>query len=391
MTVAAPALPASPAAGSQDGRHHSVDDATYRLYGLVRDVRVEAQHLGRLLEPARGAVKQAGAATQAAELAAALDEVHRVFATSAREVNRRIRDLRELLDEYPVLYNEAGDSVSELENQWREIEHALTWTTRPDVAGAVPRLAVVDVHLPLLEWQAAIITVPVRVLEHLATKRVGGRVNFHEAFKDEVEDRGLRVELLRYLREHSAGLGCVVDVPNGLLYRVSPSFRRRAASWVAVIGLATVGGYAFVWLITHGVPAIELSFAAVKGLGPERFAELMGAYWALLIGAIAHVVVEALKQDQRSDTGAFVALEDWFIWVHVREAPLIVTVLSLYVILVGLATLMPDAGSIVFVTALGAGYSFDSVLGLFVTRFEGSAKAAAEVVTETLKTPVKAA
>ncbi len=391
MTVAPP-LPAASSAPTADevvpvapGRRGRTDEASLRLYGLVRDIRVEAQHLSRLLEPARQAVKATGAQTQATALAAALRDVHRVFRTSRPEVADRLAAVHALLADHPALYNDVGDAIAELENQWLEMEHALTWSDAPDVAGMVPRLATFDDRLPKLEWQAAIVTVPIRVIQHLGTKRIGGRVNFHEAFKDELESRDLRVELLRYLREHAASLDCVVDVPNGMLYRVAPGVGRRAWSWILVVGLATVGGYGFVVLLTQGLPALGLPSGTVSGLRPDRLTELLGAWWGLVLGAVAHLVVDAIKQEQVADSGAFTALEDWFVWGHVREYALVVTVVSLGAILVGLAVLFPDPGSIAFLTALGAGYSSDSVLGLFVTRFQTAASVASDVVTEKLK------
>jgi hypothetical protein len=394
MTIAPPLPSASPAQSAGigvPGGPAAHDEASLRLYGLVRDIRVEAQHLSRLLEPVRAAVKATGAETQATALAAGLRDVHRVFRVSRAEVDARLEEIHLLLAENPAIYNDVGDSIADLENQWLEMAHALTWTDAPDVAGVVPRLATFDARLPDLEWQAAIVTVPIRVVQHLATKRIGGRVNFHEAFKDEVESRDLRVELLRYLREHAASLDCVVDVPNGMLYRVAPGVGRRAWSWILVLGLATVGGYGFVLLLTQGLPAFGLPSGTINGLRADRFTELLGAWWGLVLGAFAHLVVDAIKQEQTADSGAFTALEDWFVWIHVREYALVVTVVSLGAILVGLAALMPDAGSIAFVTALGAGYSSDSVLGLFITRFQATASAASEVVTDRLKTPAPGA
>lgn len=381
MTLAPPVPSAPGPATSRDARRIALDDARFRLFGLVRDIRVEAQHLNRVLAPVRAALLLTDEKARASELKAALDDVSRVLADSRRDVGDRLEGLHQLVDEYPQVYHQSGDAVAQIENQWAEIENALTWTRQPAAADLPRRLKVVDAGIPVIEWQAALLTIPERVTEHLQSKPVGGQVHFHEAFRDEIDDEAQRVEMLRYLREHSVALGCVVDVPNAVLYRIAPDPRRRLASWVALILLATVGGYAFVWVLANGLPLVQLSFGGIGGINASRFPELMAAYWGVLIGAIAHVVVEAVKQDQRSDAGAFLALGDWFLWVHVRELALIIGVLSLFVILVGLATLMPEPGSLTFLTALGAGYSFDSVLGLFVTRFDGSAKAAAAVVT----------
>jgi hypothetical protein len=213
---------------------------------------------------------------------------------------------------------------------------------------------------------------------------VGGRLRFHEAFRDEIEDEGQRVNLLLYLREHAASFSGVVDVPSGVIYRIAPAAWRRVASWVMVVALATVGAYGFVYFVTHGIPAIQLTFNGIAGLGEARFPELMSAYWGLLVGATAHIVIEAVKVGQRSDSTSFQALEDWFLWGHVRETALIVGIVSLYAVLVGLAVVSPAPASITLIAALGAGYSADSILGLFISRFDTFAKAAVPgAVTQT--------
>jgi hypothetical protein len=373
MTLAPP-----PVIGAPSGSDLSA--ARYRLFGLVRDVRVEAQHLIRTLAPIRSALELADPVARAAELQAALPDTRAVLLESRAEVDARLSALRQLVEDQPRVYDEAGDAIAQIENRWRELERRLDWGASPAPDEVARRIAGIDDVVRQVEWQAAIITIPVRVAQHLRTKRVGGQVHFHDAFRDEVDDEALRVELLRYLREHAATFSGVVDVPSGVIYRIGPTAARRAASWVAIIALATVGAYAFVYTLTHGLPAIQLSFTGLAGLSDARFPELMGAWWALLTGALAHVIVEAIKQDQRSDAASFRALEDWFVWVHVRETALIVGVLSLFAILVGLALLMPEPGALTFVAAFGAGYSFDSILGLFMTRFDGSGKAAAQLV-----------
>jgi hypothetical protein len=92
-------------------------------------------------------------------------------------------------------------------------------------------------------------------------------------------------------------------------------------------------------------------------------------------------VVDALKQAQRRGAGSFLALEDWFLWVHVREAALLVGIVSVWAVLVGLALTLSQPGSITFITAFAVGYSLDSFLGLFITRFDTVARSAVDAAT----------
>lgn len=379
MTITAP-MPAVPRAAARN----TGGGVQLRLFGLVRDIRVEAQNVGRALDPVRAALALKDQGAQASELRQALAESKLIIDQNAAIVDERFRALRELVDSSPTVYDQAGDAITALANDWRGMCHAVSWPAKPTAIDMAARLAQTEVHLRAIEWQAAVVTVPNRVRQHLKTKRVGGQLRFHDAFRDEIEDEGQRVELLRYLQQHAASFSGVVDVPSGVIYRIAPTVQRRLLSWVVLIALATFLAYMFVYLLCNGIPLIKLSFVGVAGLTQQRFPELMSAWWGLLIGAIGHLIVEAIKQGQRSDAESFLALEDWFVWVRVRETSLVVGILSLYAILVGLAVVSPGVNSLTFLAAFGAGYSFDSILGLFVTRFDTSAKSAGDAVTKQL-------
>ena len=374
MALSPPALP-----GSGPVRTGG-DDPYLHLFGLVRDIRSEAQNIARALAPVRVALALEDPAAQAAELARTMERLSQVMTENTPVIDRRFSELRELVEARSAIYDAAGDAITELENRWREMQATLTWPATPTPAELLSRLGRVQAQLREIEWQAAVVTIPNRVRQHLRTKRTGGQLRFHEAFKDELTDEQLRVDVLRYLREHAASFSGVVDVPSGVIYRIAPRPWRRAASWLLLVALATIGAYGFVYALTHGVPSIELAFDEIAGLESERFPELMTAYWGLLIGSLLHLGIAAVKQGQRGDAGSFSALEDWFVWVHVREMALTIGILSLFAILVGLAVTSPEAGSITLVTAIAAGYASDSILGLFITRFDAAARAAAPTV-----------
>lgn len=374
MALSPPTLDGAPVV--RDGG----DDPYLHLFGLVRDVRAEVQNIARALAPVRVALTLEDPAAQAAELKRAMERLARVMAENTPVIDERFTAMRALVEARSALYDAAGDAITELENQWREMQAILGWQATPAQAELMGRLGRVQAQLREIEWQAAVITIPNRVRQHLQTKRTGGQLRFHEAFKDELTDEQLRVDVLRYLREHAASFSGVVDVPSGVIYRIAPRPRRRAASWLVLLALATIGAYAFVYLLTHGIPSLELAFGGIAGLEPERLPELMGAYWGLLVGSLAHLVIAAVKQEQHGDSGSFRALEDWYVWVHVREMALIIGILSLFAILVGLAVTSPKAGSITLVTAIAAGYASDSILGLFITRFDAAVRAAAPSV-----------
>lgn len=105
MTVAPPP-DAAPAPGSD------LTAARYRLFGLVRDVRVEAQHLVRAPSLVRSALELVDPVARAAELQAALPDTWAVFRESRAEVDARLSGRRQLVEDHPRVYDEAGDAIA---------------------------------------------------------------------------------------------------------------------------------------------------------------------------------------------------------------------------------------------------------------------------------------
>ena len=358
--------------------HSGID---HLFYALVRDVRAEAQNIARALVVVQAALDLGDADLRRRELVAALASKQRVIADNAGVIEERLARIRDVFEESPRLYDRTGDSVTTLENHWHEVAAAISWPSDPEPEEIRPSLRRAFEGLREVEWHAGLITVPIRLRQHLETKRIGGQVRFHDAFRDEIGDDERRAALLAYLAEHPASFSGVVDVPSGVIYRTAPQPGRRAASWIGLALAVSVGGYAVIWLLTSGLAQLGLG-TAVPGLGPDRAGELLGAYVAMLAGVLVHVVVEALKQAQRRGPGSFLALEDWFLWVHVREAALLVGIVSVWAVLIGLALTLSAPGSISFVTAFAVGYSLDSFLGLFLTRFDAVAKTSTTAVTQ---------
>jgi hypothetical protein len=180
--------------------------------------------------------------------------------------------------------------------------------------------------------------------------------------------------MLQYLKAHPTAISGIVDVENGVIYAASPSSSRRLGSVGMLIGLLIVG-IAIIRVATAGFPP----FIAANWLFPsDRFADLVGAYVLLLVGAAIHIVIDAIKQQQRSGPGAFLALDDWFLWIHVREVSNAVSIVSLWVVVFLLAVAYP--AGIDRLSALFAGYSLDSVLGIAITRFESLASSKVSAV-----------
>jgi hypothetical protein len=365
-TAAAPAGAAAPRRDDRGGRSE-------QLRGLVRDIRVEAEHAVRALDKVDAALALTKADAKPTGLDAAIAGFDAAMQSHVMVVDQRLSDLRDLFRDVPKLYDAAGDEIAQIANLWNE---ALAALPKPGATADYCRAnnAAAREVLGDIAWHAALVTVPQRVSQHLRLLRVGGQLKFDESFSDELPDAADSLRMLQYLKAHPTAISGIVDVENGVIYAASPSSSRRFGSVGMLLALLLVG-IAIIRVATAGFPP----FIASNWLFPsDRFADLVGAYVLLLVGAAIHIVIDAIKQQQRSGPGAFLALDDWFLWIHVREVSNAVSIVSLWVVVFLLAVAYP--AGIDRLSALFAGYSLDSVLGIAITRFESLASSKVSAV-----------
>lgn len=347
------------------------------LRGLVRDIRVEAEHLVRALDSVDAALVLTKSEGPPTELHAAISAFETARAAHIAVVEERFHDLRALFRASPRLYDAAGDEVAQVANLWNDALAAAP------VAGATADACrrndpIARRALGEIAWHTAIVTVPHRVAQHLAQLRVGGQLRFDDSFADELPDPAQRTRMLEYLKAHPNAVSGIVDVEAGVIFAASPSSRRRLGSIVLLLGLVVLG-IVIIRVATAGLPPL----IAANWLFPsDRFADLVGAYVLLFVGAAVHIVIEAIKQQQRSGPGTFLAIDDWLLWLHVREVSHAVSIMSLWAVVFLLAAAY--ASGIDRLAALFAGYSLDSVLGIAITRFDTFATSRVSAVEKTV-------
>lgn len=366
----APALAQAPAGPSETS-----GEPWDRLMGLLRDIRAELQNLLKLagklgedLQPKEGPVEEA---RRTARVQHTRDSIR----VNGAVVDERLRSLRAFFDNHWEYYGWIADEATHIENSWEQADLALKrlldGTT--DLESAQLDLAVVREQLASIVLRVGFLTVPWRANEHLKGLRVGQPFYFHEAFVDEVEKEEDRKKILRFMRSQPTTVEGVVDVERGVIIRIGTAWRR-TATYIAITALLVLCGVAaFIspqvddWLKLEGWP--------VEGAP----ATLLATYVFIVLGAAAHIGVDALKQ-ARSGEQPFVALDDWLLWVHVKETAILVAVLSLLLGFIGLAWAKQTGWE----TAFFVGYSIDSFVDVFLQRFAGAAKARTEAVTATL-------
>jgi hypothetical protein len=349
------------------------DRATF--FGLMRDVRAEIQNLQASLGDVKQKFDLTDPKLRAVELAAALREAIGRFARNKDEIGETLRAARALMRRNSALYDSCGDEVTHIENAWERIADA--WP-QPSAAAEeiLTQSARIEARLNEIVVRAGRITIPSRANQHLEQLRVGQALDFHDVFADELPSAEDRSALLRYLAAHPGAVDGVVDVDLGVVYRADRRTSRRLLS-CAIFAAALLGGV--------GVVA-GLSWVSTwpdRPLGAElRFAHCLQGYLAVFVGALVHLLIDALKQARSQNVTAFRAVDDWLLWLHVKEMPILWGILSLWIGIVGLAFMQSD---FTLTTAFFVGYSIDSFVDLFLQRFGKSVSSRTESVTRSLE------
>lgn len=372
MATMPPSIDKSSSAAASSGKGQNQDDRERALLmGLVRDIREEAQNIERSVVEVKEKGSLADTTARAQEVTASLVLANRIFAANEHVIRKLFDDLRVLLRSEPRLYDECGDEITEIENHWERICN--NWpSTDLTTIEILARLARVESHIGQLEYLCGLVTIPRRVDQHLGTVRTGQTLDFHDAFKDELPRLEDRVKLLRYLYAHPAAIAGIVDVPKGLIYRASAKAWRRRLSF-AIIGLTLLAGIVVLWLYEWLVSTNPPAFRAVLG------GALLKGYLFIVLGSLAHILIDAIKQARAQTAASFRAIDDWIMWVHVREVPILASIASLWIGIIGLAWFQPE---FTLTSAFFVGYSIDSFVDLFLERFSGMASSGTKALTD---------
>jgi hypothetical protein len=108
---------------------------------------------------------------------------------------------------------------------------------------------------------------------------------------------------------------------------------------------------------------------SVWPVAPKDWAALNGAYLLVLLGVLAHWVLERVKLN-RSGTDV-TPLSEWLIWLHVNEVLILVRIATVWLMValgVAFKSFMPGTG-VQPVTYFTAGYFIDNTFHALVGRF----------------------
>ncbi|MGH3713560.1 MAG: hypothetical protein ACRDT4_08905 [Micromonosporaceae bacterium] len=332
--------------------------AARRLRSTLREIREELVRIDAAL--ARYA------AAGEVERTALWDDLTPMVAREAKEIDRRLVKIAELVAQNDRVAGSYSDKVTRIDNLWGDVKRA--WKTAPASLGAVRG----DIDRCILE--IGYLTVPERANENLQSVRVGATLNFHDEFAHEITSKDARTLILRWMTSHPRSVMGVVDVASGVIIRASGHRIRRLLSWVlvlAVVALALVSA-------VYAVDLVKL-FEAKNPKGATSTTYLIGIL-AAYAGAVLHVLIAALKQQRRANAEPdqrFTAIGNFTVWVHINEMYLMLYAFAIPAMAYGviLATGKIDNLYLVFV-----GFSIDSLLGVALERFDKFVAARTEAI-----------
>ena len=364
MTIMAPPPP-------DDGDQQlPLDNVDASLNGLLRDVRVKAQTAHDAIRRMTSAAHAATARVRDQQLRAAFEIESPVLDEMRQELGRYLEEAASFVRSAPALHDRIGDEVTRIVDLY--VRCSADWPVETDTgADLLQRLERLEPLFCDMIYHCGLVTIPSRVNQHLRTLRVGQRLDMTRTFRDELCDPGDLGKILQYLWDHPATVEGIVDVHAGVILRASQQPWRRRATFLLLVALLARGG-----AVAFACPYLA-SLAGIAGWDGSVGTALrsLSLYGALLFGAVAHVGIDALKQYRASSGADMLALEDWLLWVHVKETSNVVSVASIWVVYFGLAVWTP---SMDLPTAFFAGYSLDSVMELFLQRFSTTASAGAK-------------
>ena len=340
--------------------------------GQVRDIRVEAQDLHALLSDLMERCKITNTITKSQEIQEFLEKNTTLFEKKEGAIKNRLESIHSLLKAEPCIYDYNGDEIAIIKNLWDKCSLELSAIRKKkDECSLISQITAAHSLLDEIIFHAGLITIPSRASQHLETLMTGQPLDFHETFKDELPQKKDRSKILQYLSSHPGSIDGIVVPEKGVIYKASRKRSRICQSLLVIAGTILLG--AVVCYFTGDITGWLGISLPVHTAGKSIFT----AYLFIILGALFHIGIDALKQ-VRSGEKEFLAIEKGFLWVQVKEGPILMSIFSLWL---GLLLLIFYTTNLDWKVAFFVGYSIDSVVDLFLKRFSASASASLEAFT----------
>ncbi|HEX3282265.1 MAG TPA: hypothetical protein VHR36_13605 [Pyrinomonadaceae bacterium] len=347
-------------------------------FGLLREIRTDAQYLQNLFEETMGLAAKLDAAGRAALMERMLGD--RMQARINYPIGRNLDAFEALFGADHVQREWGSDAIECIRLNWLQVmdlwpNAALTFDEQRQAIDQA------QVCLDQIIYQCASLTLSPRVNDTMANLRVGQPLDFDFVFGSElprnVEKR--KRLLLELAQEGGVLASAVVDVDQGVIYKVAESrAEQRQSAYKLAAFLVLAGALVPLVLVWGSTQSNQLPFA-----WPD-LPRLYMLYVVVFLGAGAHVAIDSLKAAKAKTRPDFQAMNDWVLWVHVHYISIL---WGLGWVLLGYILLIFAMPKLELLSAFFAGYSIDSITALFLTRFETTVKTNTQALTGVQSTP----
>ncbi|HZK15222.1 MAG TPA: hypothetical protein VFC52_01370 [Solirubrobacterales bacterium] len=357
------------------------DEATGRdrLFTRISRVRVTAQSLLASLQKLSAAAQQTGGQTGSSVAESALRKAVTRWqaAIDTADLETQCKELEAELNGGEDLhaYAEAAwaalDGASRLLDRWPEKGKPCEGCLDPAAIAADAEES--TAILRRIVYECSKVTVIDEIKERLTTLRVGKALDFHTLFKATLPNLAQRKALLEELKDRK--FGGWVEVSTGLIYRLPGSRMGMVLACIAPLLAGLLAGAAL-----YGFSSLDL---------PPDWGELrnggllLGVYGLVMLGVVAQLLIENVKQSL-SGSVRILAITDTTYWLALRWVGLSQTVIAAVIVTIGLRLAKVEGSGEGLALCIAAGYSVDSVAGIFLTRFHSKAVSDLEVLNETL-------
>ena len=259
--------------------------------------------------------------------------------------------------------------IAMVENAWDDL--ARYWLNCDPAAEAVVNLqdrAQRSIKtLEDLSLVCARITIPNELNNYLANVRIGKSLNFVATFRDQLPSDDLTKSVLATLAPQSGIVSGLIDLTTSSVIKADSRLWRQVLS-VVFIAIAVALGFGLVALAVHADTWLGFDSSGWP-VQLKNWAALNGAYILVLIGVVAHWVLDRIKQTRG---GADVTpISEWLLWLHVNEVPIMVRIATVWLMVaMGVAFKTFNLATAVQpVTYFTAGYFLDSTFDALIGRF----------------------
>jgi hypothetical protein len=347
-------------------------------FGLLREIRAAAQHLQRTFDETVDVAAKLDAGGKKALMARKLGT--ELLARINLPISRNLEVFDALFTEDFSQYEWGSDDIEVIRLNWQQVldswpNPALTYDEQCQLINEA------QLCLDRIIYKCGSLSLSARMNDTLENLRIGQPLDWEFVFGGELpKDPKLRSRLLEELAQEGGVLnGAVVDCKQGVIYKVAQSREEQRRSAYKLVAIVVLAGAL--------VPLILEWFSTLTNQLPFNWTALPRLYMlyvVVFLGAGAHVAIDAVKVARAQTRPDFKAMNDWVLWLHVHY---ISVLWGLVWVLLGYILLIFAMPKLELPSAFFAGYSIDSITGLFLARFETTVKTKTQALTGGTATP----